>query len=267
MLSWKKIAVAVIKWTLLGVYLVISLAFVNEKSQHIVCSKVEIIISDSLDVGFVTKKDVLRTIVKQNGNLIGIPLNSINTHEMEEKLKEILAIRNVEVYAKIDGRVVVDVVQRTPIVRVFNRHGESYYIDSEGRIMPLSSKFTSHVLVVNGNISEPFDIAPNIRVMDWKSVDSEPDPIICRLYEFSRFITSDDFWNAQITQIYVDRANHIELIPRVGSHTILLGRLDDYERKLKNLRLFYETALPQEGWNKYKQINLKFKNQIVCTKK
>lgn len=31
--------------------------------------------------------------------------------------------------------------------------------------------------------------------------------------------------------------------------------------------LFYEQAIHKVGWEKYSMINLKYKNQIVCTKK
>jgi cell division protein FtsQ len=53
----------------------------------------------------------------------------------------------------------------------------------------------------------------------------------------------------------------------VGNHQILLGSLDDFEKKLKHLRLFYEQVIPKMGWEKYSVINLKYRNQIVCTKK
>jgi len=37
--------------------------------------------------------------------------------------------------------------------------------------------------------------------------------------------------------------------------------------KFENLRSFMQIALPREGWDHYSFINLKYKNQIVCTKK
>ena len=48
---------------------------------------------------------------------------------------------------------------------------------------------------------------------------------------------------------------------------LTLGTLDEFEEKLANLKLFYEQAIPKVGWEKYSMINLKYKNQIVCTKK
>ena len=59
----------------------------------------------------------------------------------------------------------------------------------------------------------------------------------------------------------------IELVPRVGNHTILLGDITNYQEKLRKLYLFYEKGVNQVGWNDYKEINLKFRNQIVCVKR
>jgi len=39
------------------------------------------------------------------------------------------------------------------------------------------------------------------------------------------------------------------------------------EEKFENLKLFYSEGVKQTGWRKYKEINLKYKNQIVCVKR
>ena len=57
------------------------------------------------------------------------------------------------------------------------------------------------------------------------------------------------------------------MVPRVGEHIVFLGKIDNFEEKLAKLKLFYEKALNQVGWNKYSRISLEFNNQIICTKK
>lgn len=267
-MNWKSAIFGFTKWVLVVTYLAISLAFVNNRSHLVTCTAINVIIADSLENAFVKKKDVLKAIEKNNSNLIGIPLKMINIYKIEEELSTLQAVKNVEVYKTNDGKLNVKIDQRSPMVRIINRYGQGYYIDHEGQILPLSNKYTSHVLVINGNIIEPFEINSSIKVMDWAGTEiNEHTPLICRLYEFAQFITNDKFWKAQISQIYVDSPSNIELIPRVGPHTVMLGSIDDYEMKLAKLKLFYERALPEEGWNKYKEINLKYRNQIVCTKR
>ena len=265
---WKSALWNFTKWLLVGVYLVASLAFARSKSNLVTCSSIHISIADSLRNAFVTKADVFKVIEREHSNLIGLQLTMINTHTVEQQLATMQAVKQAEVFKTIDGALTVVIQQRKPIMRIINRYGQSYYIDTDGQILPLSNKFTSHVLVVNGNITEPFEIEPNVDVMKWAGKEvNESSPLICKLYNFARFLTNDPFWRAQITQVYVDSPNNIELIPRVGPHTIIMGNLNDYETKLAKLKLFYQRALPEEGWNKYKLINLKYRNQVVCTKR
>ncbi len=108
---------------------------------------------------------------------------------------------------------------------------------------------------------------------------------LTKLANFVRFIERDDFWSAQIVQINVpgggsgvnpegygaDRAGRwkepeLELVPRAGDHIVALGALDGTEgEKLEKLRLFYLDGLRHEGWDKFGRIDIKYKNQIVCT--
>jgi cell division protein FtsQ len=264
----KSAIIGFVKWIALVTYILVALSFVGNRSNMVTCSSINIEIADSLNNSFVTKSDVLKTIQKHNSNLIGIPIRMINTYEIEKQIANIQAVKNVDAFTTSDGKLNIRVNQRTPMVRIINRNGQSYYIDLEGQTLPLSRNYTSHVLVINGNITEPFEIGPNIKVMNWADKEiNEQSPLICQLYDFAKFLHNDRFWKAQISQVYVASQNNIELIPRVGPHVVILGSLTDYETKLAKLKLFYQKALPDEGWNKYKTINLKYRNQIVCTKR
>ena len=71
---------------------------------------------------------------------------------------------------------------------------------------------------------------------------------------------------SQITQIHFGEPD-ILLIPRVGYHKINIGTFENIVEKLDNLYQFYKVAMPVKGWQAYSNINLKFKNEIVCTSK
>lgn len=267
MRSKAKIALGIAKWSLLAAYLLTTLSFADRKTQALICTGIEVKITDSMENRFVRSKDVVELIEQRMYSPIGHPLKQINTLQMEEYLSEILASRSVSAYKTSEGKLRVRIEQRNPIMRIINRNGRSFYIDSDGKVFPLSSKFTSHVLVVNGNISETFEAGREVCEPVEGSNPAEKPPLICGLFQLARYIAEDSFWNAQIAQVYVDSPNSIELIPRVGPHVILLGSIEDYEGKLSKLKLFYEQALPVEGWNKYKLVNLKYNNQIICTKR
>ena len=59
----------------------------------------------------------------------------------------------------------------------------------------------------------------------------------------------------------------MELIPRVGKQTILLGSVEDYETKFDNLMRVYKDVFSKTGWTMYDTVSLKFKDQVVCTRR
>ena len=132
--------------------------------------------------------------------------------------------------------------------------------------MPLSNKYTAHVLIASGNINLNYTklIALQRGNIDSKAEDNNYK-LLLELRQLASFIYHDKFWRAQIEQIYVTKSG-FELIPRVGTHVIEFGGVENYDNKFRNLRALYMQGLPKAGWNMYKRINLKYENQVICTK-
>ena len=78
---------------------------------------------------------------------------------------------------------------------------------------------------------------------------------------------ADPFYSALVEQIYLSNVGEYILIPKVGQQKIILGPYEEIEDKLERLKIFYKQGIPYEGWQKYKSINLKFKDQVVCKKR
>lgn len=96
---------------------------------------------------------------------------------------------------------------------------------------------------------------------------------LAKLINFVKFVGYDDFWNAFIVQIRVNGTDpqtedepQVEIVPRAGDQVIALGGIDAYEQKLDKLMSFYRKAVLYEGWDRYRYVNLKYKDQIVCVK-
>jgi len=81
------------------------------------------------------------------------------------------------------------------------------------------------------------------------------------------FLHDNPDWDAWIEQIVVQKNHQVELIPRVGDFRIIMGNLDDYPEKLAKFVRFVNEGLAIVGWNRYTEINLKYENQVVCTRK
>jgi cell division protein FtsQ len=248
-------------------YLLFALIFAESSRKGVICKGISITIADENKYRFVKEKEILRLIENTDNDLIGKKLTDINCNAIVEKAYKHPAVAHADVYTTIDGKLHVRITQRRPVVRVVNAADYSYYIDSDGKIMPLSDNFSAQVLVANGNIYEPMPVS-KIKTLT-QEADTFKDAsrrVVFELYQLALFISNDDFWKNQIQQVYVNEHNELELIPTVGDQTILLGNTDDLEYKLKKLRSMYY-VFNEIGWNKYAQINLKYKNQIICTKR
>lgn len=233
----------IFKWTLTIMLLVIMLAFTNERQAKQFVSLSEIHIIDSED-DFVNRSIVLAYLKRKNISFDSLLFNDFKAAYIERMLKSHPAIKNVEVYTNQKGGVTVSIEQKKAIVRL-KTNSDDYYLDEFGKRMELSDNYTPSLLVFTGNIERK--MSKNI-------------------FDFINEINQSEFWKSQLTQIHFEGDNVI-LIPRVGEHKIHIGDLDNISEKLNNLYQFYNVALSVKGWQTYSDINLEYKDQIVCTKK
>ena len=145
-------------------------------------------------------------------------------------------------------------------MRVFTSANKSYYFDQNGDVIPVSTNYPSRVLIASGNIHINYSDTLNVLELKEKTLLND-------LFKLSEFIYNDKFLKAQIDQIYVNRFKEFELVPKVGKHLIVFGKVENIEEKFERLMKFYEEGLNKTGWNKYSIVNLKFDNQVVCTKR
>ncbi len=252
---------------LLVAYAVVLSGFIASRERTQKISALKIRIADSTQNKFIRSAEIMRMLEQRKYNLLGMESRSVDLSSIEGSLKTRQIFSTVEAFITEPGVLHVEVRQKTPFVRVFNRFGQGYYLDREGNIIPLSRSFSPFVLVASGFIAEPFIIGQTLNIYEVKH-DSllRSQQTIYDVYKLAEFITGDKFWNSQIEQIYVNNQFEFELIPRVGSNIIELGRAEDLEEKFENLKILYEQGFNKLGWNQYGKISLKYKNQVVCTK-
>ncbi len=243
------------------------LGFAEVKRNTTLCKLVDIRIMQHDSDFFITPNEARKLIVAQQGELVGKPMDQVNIQKIEQLMSNNPYIANVEVYATLDGDLEVRLVQKKPVVRIINNDDESYYLDSAGSIVPLSDNYTPKVLVVNGNINEPYSMyaTRNIKQI---AHDTSVKSMLPGIYKLAMYVRNNTFWNSQVTQVYVDTAKEFCLVPRVGNQRIIFGDTTDMEQKFDRLWVLYHDGLSATGkWNEYSTINLKYKHQIVCTKK
>jgi cell division protein FtsQ len=249
--------------------LLFTMGFVNKQQDALLCKALNVSVNQENDLYFLDKLDVIQLIKDRGDSIVGQPKSTVNVSEIEKSLNSHSNIANAEAYMSINGEMKVEVTQRKPVVRVMNLDGDSYYIDSDGTFMPLSNKYTAKVLVANGMLSEPFIKRYTYSIADiGKDSLLNATSMLDEIYAMANYINADKFWSSQIQQIYINKDRDMEIVPIAGDQKIIFGDTTAMDEKFKKLLTFYQQGLNTTGWwDKYSIINLKFKNQIVCTKK
>jgi len=254
-------------WVVLVAGASVLLGFAKTKRNNTACKSVDIVVNQKGTDMFITPDEIRTLITKDQGVVEGKTMNKINLLEIEQMLKDNPYVTNAQVYATLDGEIKIKVVQKSPIARIINSSDEGYYIDSSGYFMPLTDNCTPRVLVVNGIINDSYSLnyKNNAKKM---GTDTSVHSVLASIYKIASYINRSEFWKAQITQVYVDSSKEFTLIPRVGGHRILLGDTTNLKQKFDKLFALYKEGFNSNGkWNEYSTINLKYKHQIICTKK
>ncbi len=244
-------------------YMIVLPFFLSASANSRPCGRISINIIDSSDYHFVTKRQLLNLVYGNGGSIIGKPVKNIEVPDIERRINALRELKEAEVYTSIDGTLHVYIDQRNPVMRVMPNEGGDFFIDEDGFVFRRRNLYNPRLHIIEGNIDITPAMLDSISILD----TTIKNTILKDVYHFVNYIDDSSFWSAQIDQVYVDGKNEIDLIPRVGNHTIHLGTFENYRDKLRNLGAFYDKVLPEAGWNKYSVINLEFRDQIVCRKR
>ncbi len=234
-----------IKFILLFVVIAFLYGFASKRNSNRKISNFDVYFTNGENL-FITYEAVNKLLI-QNLNTAQIQSSdSLFLNKLEEKVKLNKMIRNAEIYETLDGKIGAVITQRTPVLRVVNGL-ESYYLDEEGKVMPLSANYSARVPIISGEINRTHD-----------------------LIELADRIRKDAFLQKQVTgieQFQKDSVDLFNLRTRIGDHVVVLGTILNFNEKKNKLKAFYQKALADHILEDFDTINLKFKNQVVCSKK
>ena len=251
-------------WAALALYLMVMSSFISGKHREVNCNSIVINITDSLQRQFIVSEDIEATLLSQDYAVLGKKLKTVNTKRAEEIILQNSLVKQCRAYTTVDGKLNVELSQKQPVIRLIDKNRKSVYVDIEGNLFEPSVRFSPLLVVATGNFRIPKFIGGEVNILQVE--DSLAWESIRNVFTLGSFISQNEFWNAQIEQIYINKKREIELVPRIGPHLIKFGTIEDYEEKLYKLKLLYDEGLNRVGWNQYLFIDLRFKDQIVCTR-
>ena len=205
---------------------------------------------NGLDIEFVGEQNLYMTegmvnklLIQNFGSLTNVPKEKLVLNTMEKVIETNEMVKRAQVYLTIDGELTSKIVQRKPIGRI--EGSSKFYLDDEGKRMPLSMSHSARVPIITGKITG-------------KSLKD--------VYKILEYINADDFQRKNVIGIHVEDEDNYQLKFRMENFVVNLGRVDKLEEKFNNFKAFYAKADRDKTLEEFKIVSLEFNNQVVCTK-
>lgn len=236
---------------MLFVYLVVALTLTATESDTDLCRGVNITVNNSDSAGkqFVSAEELAHEIGDLPQKAKKMTLASINTQDIRRTLLSLDKVEDVQVLRLTDGTIDITAQPIVPVMRVFD-NGKSYYINKDGKRVSANARYHKDVPIVEGH----FDPADTVFTPQ-------------SLLPLINYISSDSIWNAFISMVKVKSPNDIILVPVIREHVINIGTPDNFDDKFSRLKKFYTEVLPRQGWEKYDTLTLKWRGQLVASKR
>lgn len=202
---------------------------------------------------FIDKNDVYQIIKKYGGDTTQQrSIASIDLKKIEKQLENDVWIKDAELYFDNNNILNVAVQERAPIARIFTNGGNTFYIDSSCKVLPLSEKFSARVPIFTGFATDAIILS------------KQDSSIVLSIKNLSTAINADPFLTAMIDQVIINSNATFDLVPKLGNQQIIFGEAVDIAAKFDKLKMFYKDVITNVGWNRYNIINLQYKNQVVA---
>lgn len=241
-------------WLCIGSGMFILLLAAISKKNKGQCKDYSIEIKGAANNLFIDKNDVEQLLMKAtNGNIKGEAVASFKLHELEQMLEHNTWISKAELYFDNHDVLHVTISEKIPVARIFTTAGSSFYIDSLGKRMPLSTKLSARVPVFTG-------------FPDKKKMTAADSALLNDVKVTANYIVNDPFWTSQVAQIDITPNNSFEMVPVVGNHLVKLGNGEDIAQKFHRLMVFYKQVLSKTGFDKYKVVDVQYKGQVVASR-
>lgn len=243
---WK----VVLKWTILVgliAYVVAMFVWARAEASRHTCHGIEVSIDGKSRVASITEESVKDVLKDYPGLIVGQPIHSINTLAIADYLRHFNNFETVDCMITTQGNLKVRVVPMVPALRVFDASGSSYYVNKDGKTMAAIPGFHVDVPVVSGRFGKDFQ---PVGLM----------PVV-------RFIQKDSLLTHLVGMIQAKDKENILLVPRVKGHVINLGDTSRLPEKRQAILTAYRSILPYKGWDTYDTISVKFKGQIVASRR
>jgi cell division protein FtsQ len=223
----------------------------KQQARHTL-NGVDIRITNAQQVGFITEGDLEELLFRRRHlQPQTMALAGTDVRRLERIARSNPWIQSAQVYIDQQRVLHIQATQRVPYVRLFETSGESYYLDTALKQLPLSPNYTHYAPVVTG--------VPHL-------LDSNGQKRMqAQIVYVVRKLSANPFWRQGVEEIVVRDEGDFELIPVLGTHRVILGDTSAFDAKLNTLFLFYRNVLNRIGWDRYTVLDARYNGQVVAS--
>ncbi|MBQ7985507.1 MAG: hypothetical protein IJ250_07745 [Bacteroidales bacterium] len=220
-------------------------------------SSVELEIQYPDDSVVINRQDIMQELTKKYGDFTSYKRNQVKTSEISDFLKKYNFVEKATVSVSMTGILRITVVQRLALVRVYTSKGQQYYIDSNmNTVNSQIPNQTADCFIASGNITD----------RPYGKIDTARHKDAYKIYKLALMLHQDSVLSEWIAAI-VKQNKSWYLIPSQGDYTITLGDTSQWQQELEKLHYLFDYSFSKNGWADYENIDLRFHNQAVCSKR
>lgn len=211
------------------------------------CLSLSYEIEDLNERAYVTENELDALLRSAEIYPVDRPIDRVSLQRIENTVRRHPMVRTAECYATPRRQVYVRLTQRVPLVRV-QAGSEAYLIDTDRRLMESREAVKDSVLRVTGAIG----VKTAARQMG----------------DFAEWLQDNRYWQERIDHIHMrnPRTAVVYLKKPLSNGlkpAVVLGTMNDYERKLAKLRMFMENSAEAIQDKQYSELDLRFRGQVI----
>ncbi|MCF0172669.1 MAG: hypothetical protein HUJ91_02915 [Bacteroidales bacterium] len=250
------IVLVVLLTAALGLYFYYIEGYSSVRERENMCNEISVRIRNPLPTDVISTPEI-ESIIRPYVD--GRPVGEVDANALEDLLSGTGAVATAEIFPAGTNTMVVDIVQRSPIMRLETPSG-IHFVDSCGFILPPLKDVALNLPIVTGAI--PMDIPPSYRGLPAET-EREWMAKMCNL---AANIRSDGWWNGRVEQIWVEACGDVILYLKDLDESFNIGGGEDVGTMLRKAECYLLTIRPEaeKAKKSYTSVNLKYKDQIIC---
>ncbi|KGN99018.1 hypothetical protein HQ36_00605 [Porphyromonas gingivicanis] len=218
---------------------------IPQRKQEVTIQNIEAHVKEGETPKFVNEVQLIEDVKKLKPDLIGFRADSVNLSALEQSLLKNTLFKEVNIFYTTKGTLHVEVTQRDPFF-IVSTPKASYYVTRDREIIPLhpQEQYSFPLMVVHGHVLA--------------------ESATGSIYDLMLHISKDAFWNSFFTSLYVT-APEKQLIAqtRIAGLEVNFGAMQEWKRKLWQLRTFLDKVIPQLGWGAFNSIYLEYPDRVI----